>query len=617
MLKALKFGTPIRLKRLAVAYPLPEDGTVYYDNVNHRVAVHVDTGWDYLSLGSETDRLQGSVGQAIDTDGAWLGFSNTFFLDSALTISDSLEKLDSQLGTIEISLQRAYDEGNEIITAPAEGDFSIIGTEDLSLGGSVDLKMAGTGNIDLTTNYITGQNVTLKPNTTGALISERSDAPVMNARGDYSIDLQLNKTDPTAVASGVSSTIVGGRENTVESLLGTIIGGAYNKITASGINSTVLGSAGYTADPNMFAIGNGLLQTSIPTDRSYNFFTAEGSTSDVRIGRAVNHDAVVILETHTQADSTSTLYAQDDVAEIAGQSFTPSVNGTVRAVTLEMKRVGLPDTGILIELKELSGDTPTTIIASTTVSTGEIVWDADNTFIFITPATVTAGTEYIVTISYDTPTLIDGTNYITWSGTTTSSYTDGDFFDYTAATWTRNDVECVRFAINIVQVYNPSNRLYLHSTENLQQSNYVYLSGEDTSSFEGAALNISSGPTGTVKVHRYSSGYALEEEYFDSIVMESGVDQVLPQLYLPTSEWKSMVAHYTLINTITGNRRVGRMYVVVNDAADVASITDDHAQTGDVGVTWTTAFDVLDNLELRYTVSDDCTMHVDVKRMRA
>ena len=116
MLKALKFGTPIRLKRLAVAYPQPEDGTVYYDNVNHRVAVHVDAGWDYLPLGSEVDRTQGSIGNIVDTDGAWLGFSDTFFLDSALTIAESFEKLDSQLGTVDLSLQRAYEEGNEIIT---------------------------------------------------------------------------------------------------------------------------------------------------------------------------------------------------------------------------------------------------------------------------------------------------------------------------------------------------------------------------------------------------------------------------------------------------------------------------------------------------------------------
>lgn len=617
MLKALKFGTPIRLKRLAVAYPQPEDGTVYYDNVNHRVAVHVDAGWDYLPLGSEVDRTQGSIGTIVDTDGAWLGFSDTFYLDSALTIAESFEKLDSQLGTVDLSLQRSYEEGNEIITNASDGDLSFIGTEDLSLGGSVDLRMAGTGNIDLTTNYITGQNVILKPDTVGALIAERSDSPVMNARGDYAIDLQLNKTDPTAVASGASSAILGGMDNTVEGATGAIIGGAYNKITTSGANSVVIGRAGYTAVPNVFVMGNGLLQTTTPTDNRYNCFSVDGAGSDVRIGRAANHESAVTIGTETQADSTTTLYAQDDVAEIAGQSFTPSVDGSVRGVTLEMKRVGIPDTDLLIELKELSGDTPTITIASIIIPAGLVVWDADNTFTFSTPAAVTTGTEYIVTISYTNVITVDLSNYVTWSGTTTSTYTDGDFFDYTASTWTRNDGSCIKFTVDVVQLYNPTNRLYFQSTENLQQANFVYLSGEDTSTFTGAALNISSGNTGTVKVHRYSSQEFLEEEYFDSLTLLAASNLSISELKLVTSEWKSMVAQYTIINSVTGNRRVGRLYVVVNETSNVASITDEHAQTGNVGVSWTTAFDVIDNLELRYTSTDECTMHVDVKRMRA
>jgi hypothetical protein len=131
MLNALNFGSPVRLRSLAANPASPENGLMYYNTAVDALksyVVYADGAFDYLTLGSETDAIEGSIGSCIDTDGAWIGFSGTTNLDAVLSITDALETLDSALGAVAVSLQDAYDGGQTISTTAINTPVTISGT---------------------------------------------------------------------------------------------------------------------------------------------------------------------------------------------------------------------------------------------------------------------------------------------------------------------------------------------------------------------------------------------------------------------------------------------------------------------------------------------------------
>ena len=66
-------------------------------NLNSEITARLNAD---SSLQSELDATQGSLGSAIDGDGAWVGFSGTAFLDAELTFTGAFEAIDSQLASI-------------------------------------------------------------------------------------------------------------------------------------------------------------------------------------------------------------------------------------------------------------------------------------------------------------------------------------------------------------------------------------------------------------------------------------------------------------------------------------------------------------------------------------
>lgn len=84
----------------------------------------------------------------------------------------------------------------------------------------------------------------------------RADGSGGNARGTDAIDLQVNRSGATQVASGNFSTIAGGQNNTASAAGATTGGGGGN--TASGISSTVAGGGSNTASALTSGVGGGL-----------------------------------------------------------------------------------------------------------------------------------------------------------------------------------------------------------------------------------------------------------------------------------------------------------------------------------------------------------------------
>lgn len=76
-----------------------------------------------------------------------------------------------------------------------------------------------------------------------------------NARGVGAVDLQITRTDPAQVASGLQATIGGGYNNTASGMLSAVIGGQGN--TVSGDSATVSGGYGNTASLGYTTVGGG------------------------------------------------------------------------------------------------------------------------------------------------------------------------------------------------------------------------------------------------------------------------------------------------------------------------------------------------------------------------
>ena len=97
-----------------------------------------------------------------------------------------------------------------------------------------------------------------------------------NARGEYSVDLQTNRSAATQVASGNYSTISGGKNNSASGNYSTISGGSN---TAIGDFSTIGGGLGNTANGVRSTVGGGYSNTA-----TGDYSTVSGGTDNDAIG---------------------------------------------------------------------------------------------------------------------------------------------------------------------------------------------------------------------------------------------------------------------------------------------------------------------------------------------
>lgn len=112
--------------------------------------------------------------------------------------------------------------------------------------------------------------IVITPNGTGSIQAQVADGTSAggNSRGDYAVDLQINRANAPEVASGDYSIISGGRNNTASGYTATVSGGSNNansgvhgtigggsNNTASGGTSTVVGGTSNTASGFLSAVG--------------------------------------------------------------------------------------------------------------------------------------------------------------------------------------------------------------------------------------------------------------------------------------------------------------------------------------------------------------------------
>jgi len=101
----------------------------------------------------------------------------------------------------------------------------------------------------------------LMPKGNGAITAQVPDGTVTggNARGQYAVDLQMFRAANTQVASGYSSTVAGGYNNTASNTYSTVAGGKDNMASAN--FSTVAGGWGNTASGAISTVAGGYYNT--------------------------------------------------------------------------------------------------------------------------------------------------------------------------------------------------------------------------------------------------------------------------------------------------------------------------------------------------------------------
>jgi len=103
----------------------------------------------------------------------------------------------------------------------------------------------------------TNINAAIVPKGTGAIVADIPDGTATggSARGAYAVDLQIIRNAATQVASGVSSFVGGGQNNTANAEGSSVVGGYQN--TASRLYSAVVGGIFNTASGFYSFVGGG------------------------------------------------------------------------------------------------------------------------------------------------------------------------------------------------------------------------------------------------------------------------------------------------------------------------------------------------------------------------
>lgn len=119
-----------------------------------------------------------------------------------------------------------------------------------------------------------------------------------------------------------------------------------------------------------------------------------------------------------------------------------------------------------------------------------------------------------------------------------------------------------------------------------------------------------------------ASSDTVEVEYVHNATLTgSASGTVQSDLTFDTTAYKALVVEYTIVDTSSEDRRSGMLLINGDNADGVASVANDvvdySGETGDVGVTWSTAMNG-NNLEVRYdTTANNKTMNARIVRFRA
>jgi hypothetical protein len=131
-------------------------------------------------------------------------------------------------------------------------------------------------------NAATNVNAAITPKGTGAIVAQIPTGTTVggNARGTYSVDFQMQRTNANQVALGANSGILSGRYNRNDADRSVIGGGAVNIITSTSGASIIGGGFTNTiSDQGLSFIGSGDNQTISGAGRSH--FIGGGGTNSI------------------------------------------------------------------------------------------------------------------------------------------------------------------------------------------------------------------------------------------------------------------------------------------------------------------------------------------------
>ena len=230
---------------------------VYFDNDTNLTANSQSRLVTQYALKKYIDSHGGGVvpganNQVIFNDNGNLG------ADTALTFAKSLGQLYLNKGTLAVKGLSTTSATRSLKLMDSNGDtrFAVLDNGMLEIGKQTNAATQNTAVIKAA-GADADIGLALMPKGNGAITAQVPDGMVAggNARGPYAVDLQMVRTANTQVASGYSSTVAGGHNNTASGYSSTVAGGHSN--TASAPFSTVAGGHDNTASATYSTVAGG------------------------------------------------------------------------------------------------------------------------------------------------------------------------------------------------------------------------------------------------------------------------------------------------------------------------------------------------------------------------
>ena len=331
---------------------------VYFDNDTNLTANSQSRLVTQYALKKYIDSHGGGVvpganNQVIFNDNGNLG------ADTALTFAKSLRQLYLNKGTLAVKGLSTTSATRSLKLMDSNGDtrFAVLDNGMLEIGKQTNAATQNTAVIKAA-GADANIGLALMPKGNGAITAQVPDGTVTggNARGQYAVDLQMFRAANTQVASGYSSTVAGGYNNTASNTYSTVAGGKDNMASAN--FSTVAGGWGNTASGAISTVAGGYYNTasgqhSFATNTE-NFATGLSSSAFGRRAKAymfgqhsigvsvgsVGHGQATMLPMAQNSTGTSDFFVKAghdfEAGEGTGDNFNPDGTNRIIRATLQV-----------------------------------------------------------------------------------------------------------------------------------------------------------------------------------------------------------------------------------------------------------------------------------------
>jgi len=262
--------------------------------------------------------------------------ANAKLSNSTITFGATSQALGSTVsGLTAVTL----DNGAVGATTASTGKFTTLestGTASLATGSTTSIQIVGDASYpQVKATGGTNTPLVLQPLGTGALQAQKTDSAATggNARGANATDWQTIRAAAAQVASGTTSTVSGGQNNTASNANSTVVGGATS--TASGNGAVAGGNSSTASGTTSVSFGNQNLSNAnystiaggqYGTSRSiigYAVFPA--CNSPIAASAGVSQGALLVLAVAT-TDATATVLRSNTSAASATNQVALPVN---------------------------------------------------------------------------------------------------------------------------------------------------------------------------------------------------------------------------------------------------------------------------------------------------